>query len=161
MPEALASESIYTHQYVSNGNFCEVSWMSSLTFVVGTILMLISAIHVLWGLGVVWPAADAEDLAQMVIGGAPGRKMASSGPCFAVASVLFVAALGALSALGGISDWVRLGTTVVLGLRGVGGFFDTTLRPSIRGSTYVRLNLVLYSPLCLLLAALLLLDRLL
>lgn len=42
----------------------------------------------------------------------------------------------------------------VLGVRGVGGFLETRLRPEIQGSPYARLNVRLYSPLCLMLATL-------
>jgi hypothetical protein len=42
----------------------------------------------------------------------------------------------------------------VLGLRGAGGFLETRLRPEIQGSPYARLNVQLYSPLCLMLAGL-------
>jgi hypothetical protein len=37
----------------------------------------------------------------------------------------------------------------VFALRGVYGFFDARVRPTTRGSRFERLNVVVYSPLCL------------
>lgn len=54
-----------------------------------------------------------------------------------------------------MNSWVAVVPAVVFaGLRGVLGFFDTRLRPGTRGSRFARLNVALYSPLCLGLAAL-------
>ncbi|MEW5847790.1 MAG: DUF3995 domain-containing protein, partial [Myxococcota bacterium] len=51
---------------------------------------------------------------------------------------------------------VRLGAFGVAGvllLRGAVGFAEARLRPEVRGSRYARLNVSLYSPLCLALGA--------
>jgi hypothetical protein len=43
----------------------------------------------------------------------------------------------------------------VLVLRGLEGFVDVRLRPATVGSPFARLNVLIYSPLCLVLALLL------
>lgn len=129
------------------------------------VLSAIALLHVAWALGVRWPGTDRESLARTVVGGPPGMRMQGPVACLAVAVLLGLAAFLVLAAAGVVPaplppTLVRIGAwgaTAVLGVRGAGGFFDTRLRPAIRGSRYARLNVVLYSPLCLALAALMLL----
>lgn len=125
-------------------------------------LIMIAALHIAWALGWKWPGHDEESLARLVVGGPSGMRFPSAAACGIVAVLLCVAAtlvLGQQRILAlPLPRWlVQLGTAgvaAVLGLRGIGGFFDQRLRPQIKGSPFVRLNLWLYSPLCLILAAL-------
>lgn len=128
------------------------------------ILGTIAGLHVAWAFGWKWPGHDEESLARKVVGGPPGTRFPSASACAVVAVLLTVAVvliLGQQRILQlPLPPWVvQLGTcgvAVVLGLRGVGGFFDQRLRPQTQGSPFVRLNRWLYSPLCLVLAALIL-----
>lgn len=125
-------------------------------------LTALALLHVAWALGSYWPASNAADLADLVIGRTPGQEqLPGRGLTFLVAVLLLIAALLVLATSGLLPlplsmRWVRIGATglaAVLLLRGFGGFFDLKLRPSIAGTAYARANVRYYSPLCLLLAA--------
>jgi hypothetical protein len=123
----------------------------------------IAALHAYWALGGVWPGHDEDSLARTVVGGAPGMRFPGRGATWAVVVVLLAAAAIALGAGGvvalpapaaAVRGAALLGAAVLL-LRGLLGFVDTRLRPATVGSPFARLNVVLYSPLCLVLALLL------
>ncbi|MBM3678367.1 MAG: DUF3995 domain-containing protein [Actinobacteria bacterium] len=122
-------------------------------------LALLALLHVYWAGGGRWPARDDTSLAELVAG---AREMPSAIACHAVAVLLALAAafvLGASDALTlPLPGWIALagGWTVVgvLALRGLGGLVQGRLQPEIRRLRYHRWNLLLYSPLCLSLAAL-------
>ncbi len=137
-----------------------IEFYSSL--VVTIALAGIALIHVYWAAGGYFPGKDANSLAQTVVGGKSGMTMPPVLACLVVAGLLFVAAYVVL-VVGNITPpllslevhkLAAYGLCAVLFLRGAGGFFDARLRPEIKGSPYEKLNLVLYSPLCLTLAAL-------
>jgi hypothetical protein len=136
------------------------------------VLALLGLLHLYWAAGGKWPGKDAASLARTVVGGGEGLRFPTR-----TATVLVAIALGASAVLvavsGGLLPGGALGTLGALGvlgrstfafcgwalvavflLRGLGGFFEIYLRPSIAGSPYARWNVVLYSPLCLVLAAL-------
>lgn len=119
----------------------------------------LATLHVYWGLGGAWPARDERGLVEMVVGDTPDMKMPGLFACLVVTALLTLAALAPLSALGWFAlPFARLmtwGAAAVLALRGIGGLFETRFRPQIVGRPYARLNVRLYSPLCLALAALL------
>jgi Protein of unknown function (DUF3995) len=119
-----------------------------------TILLAIAALHVAWAFGVVWPGHDAQSLAQKVVGGRVGMLPPPKMACLAVALALLVACGLILGLFGSLSYFGTFGVSVVLALRGIGGFFDVYLRPVTRGSPFARLNIVLYSPLCVALSVL-------
>lgn len=127
------------------------------------ILGALSAAHLLWGLGSSWPLRSREALARTV-GGTPGAVVPGLGACGAVA--------GALAAAGGLTvsrvataDRARIPTGVshlgvrvvsgVLALRGAFGFAQSGLSPNSVTPEFRRLDLTAYSPLCLVLAAVL------
>ncbi len=124
-------------------------------------LAALAGLHVYWGFGGRWPGTDEETLAATVVGTPAGTKMPGTLPCLGVAGLLVAAAVLILSARGIVEGlppvlasggaWVVAG---VLLLRGVAGYFDTVIRPETIGTPFVRLNRVLYSPLCLALSAL-------
>ena len=128
-----------------------------LALLAAVVLVMISGLHVYWALGGVWPGHDGPSLAQRVFGGPPGTPLPAVGACLAVAALLLLAAW---TVIGAAWPWWMLpaaglwrlgawGVAGVLALRGGLGFFDTRLRPAIVGSPFVRLNRLVYSPLCL------------
>lgn len=138
-----------------------------------TVLVAIALLHIHWGVGGIWPAPSGEALLETVVGersrGPRKRSMPGVAACFIVAALLLVA--GALplmvrdllpvvvpASLASFGLWMATG---VLALRGLGGFFERRLRPGIVGLRYDRLNRVFYSPLCLVLATLLIASTLL
>lgn len=119
------------------------------------VITSLSGLHVYWALGGRWPGTDDADLAARVVG-------TTSFPpplaCVAVAAALLTGAALVLLAEHGIGGpIVRAGAWAVSAVfvaRGVVGLFDGRIRPAIREHPYHRPNLVLYSPLCLAIAAL-------
>lgn len=117
----------------------------------------LAVLHLYWGLGGRWPGHDEASLAATVYG--PSGTMPGRAACFAVAGLLVAASVTVLSATGlifalplaQVGSWIIV---VVLVARGGLGFFDRFLRPATRGTRFERLNLVIYSPLCLILGAL-------
>jgi hypothetical protein len=135
------------------------------------------ALHVLWASGSTWPAADAEALADVVIGRVPpeGRPDGDGGDRGsggadrslmpgAAASVAVAGLLGAAAALtAGASglvplpgrrtkDLAQLGGRVAAGVllaRGSGGLVLSSFGLGGASERFHRWNLRLYSPLCL------------
>ncbi len=136
--------------------------MSSWIAVVPAVVFAgLGALHAYWALGGLWPGKDPESLGDMVLGGPAGTRVPGPAACLAVFVVLGVGSVTVLASAGWLGQTVQPGARLlalagasVLTLRGVQGFFDTRLRPGTRGSRFARLNVVLYSPLCLGLAAL-------
>lgn len=122
----------------------------------------IAGLHVAWALGSPFPARDRDALVATVVGAPIGSPMPGRVATVVVAVGLVLMA-GWTAAQGGLvpspvpAPWLRAGSlaiVVIFGLRGIGGFFEPALRPSIRGTPYVRLSRWIYSPLALLIAAL-------
>jgi hypothetical protein len=121
-------------------------------------LLAAAALHVAWGRGSAFPAPDRATLAEAVIGAPPpaahdqGPGVPGAVACYSVAGALTVAAVG-INAKGPIRRLIALGVVTALGARGAVGLAG--LMPQEAGSpTFRRWNRLLYSPLCLLLAAL-------
>lgn len=122
----------------------------------------IAALHAYWAAGGFWPGRDAESLARIVVGGGPGMRFPGAAATWAVVAVLAVAAAIVLGAAGVVAlpvpAWVVRGAAVVAALvllaRGLEGFVDVRVRPETAGSPFERLNVRLYSPLCLVLSVL-------
>lgn len=120
-------------------------------------LLAIAAIHVAWAFGSPWPAANHDDLIELVVGMERGHPFPGRGLTLAVAALLLLAA-GLTLATALLPDarllqnltWLL---AVVLATRGFLGFFEGHLRPWTRRLPYHHWNRVLYSPLCLLMAA--------
>jgi hypothetical protein len=128
------------------------------------ILLAIAALHLYWGFGGFWPGTDADSLRATVVGTARG-------PMYGLAACAMVAgALGAAAAL--VVMRHTIGTTGLLRLVVLAGycvmilvFAARGLAPYVspvfeyaRGRPFFDLNLWLYAPLCLAIAALLVLD---
>jgi hypothetical protein len=126
------------------------------------VLLAIGGLHVYWLLGGRWPGRDAASLNAKVVGGrsGAGARMPRRLPTAVVSAALIGVALGALAARGVIAlplpgtvralTWVAAGA---LAVRGIGGFFDRWLRPHTAALPFARLNVRIYSPLCVALAA--------
>jgi hypothetical protein len=131
--------------------------MDALALTIAVVLFTLAVLHLYWAFGGMWPGRDGEELARLVVGGPIGLRMPSAAACVAVAVVLFVAAGLVLAAQGLLAlpismAWARVatfGVAGVLSVRGLGGFFETRLRPVILGTPYARLNVIAYSPLSL------------
>lgn len=128
------------------------------------ILVALAALHLYWGFGGFWPGTDANSLRETVVGTARG-------PMYGLAASAMVAgALGAAAAL--VAMRHTIGTTGLLRLVVFAGycvmilvFAARGLAPYVspvfeyaRGRPFFDLNLRLYAPLCLAIAALLVID---
>ena len=128
--------------------------------VAGILYLAIAGLHAYWALGGAWPGRDPDSLHRMVVGGPSGQYSPGPLATWMVAAILVGAAATVLGGAGLIPTpipgaWLR--TTALVGaavliLRGLEGFVDTRLRPSTVGGPFARLNVRLYSPLCLFLA---------
>ncbi len=126
-----------------------------------TVLSAIGAIHLAWAFGSTFPSADAQSLARMVVGGNTFPSKAASATVaglLGVASTMVVARARPKSSFGRRLPTVVtrpgvVGVAVVLGLRGAGGIISAALGIPQTTSAFRVLDLVLYSPLCLGLAA--------
>ncbi len=120
---------------------------------VPTGLLTIAALHAAWALGWRWPGRSDRELAETVVG--PGAKLPSPSAVLAVAGALTLAAsLVGAATRPEASRLVRTGAWGVAGtllLRGVVGPF-TDIAGGL-DDRYERLDLLLYSPLCLVLGA--------
>ena len=132
--------------------------MMLLAAVLALVLMAIAALHAYWGLGGVWPGADAASCARTVVGFTSATSM--PGPSLAVAAALCFSAIVAL-VLGGIIaspfPFFILGpaalaiTLVFLG-RGIAGFTPAWRRLTPE-QPFATLDVRYYSPLCLAIGA--------
>jgi hypothetical protein len=130
--------------------------MTTLAIGLAVVLWVIAALHAYWGLGGLWPAADAKTLARTVIG-APGVEvMPSLAACTVVAVVLAAAGLWPLFA-GGVlpaiwPKWLMLaggiGCAVAFLARGLAGYHPAWRRRWPE-QPFARLDRQRYAPLCL------------
>jgi hypothetical protein len=128
------------------------------------ILLAIAALHLYWGFGGSWPGTDANSLRETVVGTARG-------PMYGLAACAMVAgALGAAAALvvmrhtiatEGLLRFVVLAGYCVMILvfagRGLAPYVSPVFEYA-RGRPFFALNLWMYAPLCLAIAALLVID---
>ena len=124
------------------------------------VLLVITTLHVYWGIGGIWPGSDAASCARAVVGFRGVQEMPSPAASFAVAACLALATLWPL-ALEGVfaSPFPKQGlaaTALLIGLvflgRGIAGFTPWWRRLA-PVQPFARLDQRLYSPLCLLIGA--------
>jgi hypothetical protein len=128
--------------------------------VAAVMFVSIAAVHAYWAMGGLWPGTDTDSLHRMVVGGAPGRFSPGPAATWIVAALLLGAALTVLGGAGLVPlpvprPWLRTAALVgaaVLLIRGLQGFVDTRMRPDTAGGPFARLNVWIYSPLCLVLS---------
>ncbi len=118
------------------------------------------AIHAAWGLGMRWPGTDATSLARKVVG---SSIFPSSRDCFAVAGLLGIASSLVVARTRPKSRIAKIAPDPIAGLgvgvlgsvlaaRGVLGFVGSATNLLHTTPEFRRLNLVIYSPLCIALA---------
>lgn len=131
--------------------------MTALALILSFVLLVITSLHVYWGIGGIWPGKDQASCARAVVGFRGVDEMPSAGASFAVAACLALATLWPL-ALEGVfaSPFPREGlasTALLIGLvfigRGVAGFTPWWRRLAPE-QPFARLDRLYYSPLCLL-----------
>lgn len=119
------------------------------------VLAALGLLHLVWAAGLPWPLPNRTALALTVVGDAKQR-MPGRGATIVVAGLLLFASLWVLSLrgvvvpelpAGPVRASITWGMVAVFALRGVGGFMEVRLRPSIIGTPYLRWSLRLYSPL--------------
>ena len=130
--------------------------MTNLAYATSFVLLLIAALHLLWGLGVYWPASDETSLARAVVGAEGITQMPSFFACSFVTVALLIGT-GIVLRLGGVLElsalplWLfRLagaGFAFVLLTRGIVGFlpFWAEVTPE---EPFRTLDKQFYSPLC-------------
>lgn len=114
-----------------------------------------TVVHGMWARGSSWPAADREQLADLVVGARPFPGQGATWAVTAllgVATALTAARAGLLPFPGGRSAWpVRVGANVLaaaLLARGLGGLVVPGLGLVESTPQFRRWDLALYSPLC-------------
>lgn len=121
------------------------------------VLLLITTLHVYWGMGGIWPGTDARSCARAVVGFRGVDEMPSTVASFAVAACLALATLWPLALTGvfatpfpkqGLASSALMIGLVFLG-RGIAGFTPWWRRLAPE-QPFARLDRQLYSPLCLL-----------
>ena len=130
--------------------------------VAAAVLLVIGAFHV-WWVRSPWPCATRQDLARNVV----GRPEGDLPPIFAPLSILVGALLGVAAHLvaaeadvvpAGLPDGLvtagTCGVATVLFVRGVAGFVQSGLELGVAPARYRHLDVRVYSPLCVALAAL-------
>jgi hypothetical protein len=130
-------------------------------WIAASIFFALAALHLYWAVGGVWPGTNGTSLNQIVVGGAANTQPPSSLACLVVMMCLALAGWITPATQGMVPPLINLelnrlaalGVAGVLTLRGLGGYLETRFRPVIIGTPYAQLNLILYSPLCLALAA--------
>lgn len=130
--------------------------MIGFPIILSVTLFLIAALHVAWGAGVNWPLRDEARLAKLVVGARGISRMPPGWAAMSVAVALIIAALLVLG-LGGLIKlplpaqtllglgWVMVAVFILRGLAGYLPAWQRMLEPD-----FVRLNVLCYSPLCLL-----------
>lgn len=123
------------------------------------VLAVVAGLHVIWAASP-WPFATRAEFARTIVG---VQVEQSPGPVLSllVAGTLFAGTAGVLIGAGllriAVPDrFVRVGLWAlagVLGLRGVVGLLTSATDLAPAPWVYQRLDLMIYSPLCLLLAA--------
>lgn len=112
----------------------------------------IALVHFAWAAGLTWPAVDRAQLAQYVIG---RKTMPGRVPTAIVGfGLLVVALLFASTSEAAALSSARGAVIAIFAVRGVGGLFESRVRAEIVGTPYALYSRFMYSPLCLVLAAL-------
>ncbi|RWQ38050.1 MAG: DUF3995 domain-containing protein [Mesorhizobium sp.] len=131
--------------------------MIILAFALSLVLLLITTLHVYWGIGGIWPGRDATSCARAVIGFRGVDEMPAPFASFAVAACLGLATLWPMALEGvfatpfpkvGLAATALLIALVFLG-RGIAGFTPWWRRLTPE-QPFARFDVSYYSPLCLL-----------
>ena len=128
--------------------------MVPLTYITFSALLLISGLHIVWGLGILWPHKEEKALVQAIAGFRGVEKMPPAAASLFVAALVLIAAMIALD-LGQVSSIFPRSITIVGGVvilfvflgRATLGCtpFWSTLTPE---QPFRRLDTAFYTPLC-------------
>jgi hypothetical protein len=122
-------------------------------------LTAIAALHVAWGLGMTFPAANRDDLFHLVVGATRQTELPSLPQCLAAATAIFLSGATALL----VADLVKLPApswmvttlgvlvTLVFAGRGVAAYTPAWRRRFAK-QPFATMDQSWYGPLCLLLA---------
>jgi Protein of unknown function (DUF3995) len=120
------------------------------------LVALVGIVHVVWALGSPWPAADREELTAHVFPSSGRHQRSARLPSRAitlgVAAAFFT--MSACLVRPGASRWLVLGIALVFAARGAGGLFLWRQARGAPSSPFHVYNRLMYSPCCLLVAAL-------
>ncbi|HEY4193830.1 MAG TPA: DUF3995 domain-containing protein [Mesorhizobium sp.] len=95
--------------------------MIVLAFALSFVLLLITALHVYWGIGGIWPGTDAASCARAVCGFEGMDEMPPPSSSFAVAACLVLATLWPIALVGVFATpFPDIGLALVAGLIGLG-----------------------------------------
>ena len=127
-----------------------IQYVGVITFL---ILNFLSALHIYWGLGGIWPGKNKQDLIDRVYG--RGDKMPKFLECFIVALLLtftsFLPILKFFTQSKYISTFslnvIIIFIMFIFVVRGILGYLPIVERQM--NPKFVRLNRIFYSPLCL------------
>ncbi|MCK8463902.1 DUF3995 domain-containing protein [Aliiroseovarius sp. S1339] len=133
--------------------------MSVLASILIATLLVIAAIHMVWGAGLTWPVANEALLARTVVGQKGIAHMPPGWASFAVAGALGVATVITADLIGWVGllpSWITRGAVwmmvAVFAIRGAASYVLALLRVPVE-EPFARLDLILYGPLCLAIAA--------
>ena len=129
--------------------------MTILAYSLSAVLAVISAMHLYWAFGGIWPARSEQTLARTVVGMRNITRMPSRGMTVAVVVCLAVAAVWPLSVAGVVGPdmpvWFAGAGTIILAavflLRGTAGMVSLMDR-RFPEEPFITLNRQIYSPLC-------------
>ncbi len=130
--------------------------MIVLASLLSIVLLLITALHVYWGLGGVWPGRDSASCADTVVGFEGVDEMPSLA-CFAVAACLLLVTLWPMAVASAFATPFPPAGLAVVALvialfflgRGILGFTQRWRRLTPK-KPFAELDVKFYSPLCLL-----------
>ncbi|GAA4223615.1 hypothetical protein GCM10022254_01110 [Actinomadura meridiana] len=125
---------------------------------VAAVLVLDALLHVYWMTGRTWPARDVSTLSRGLLNAdVPFTPRVLAPLVLALAGAGATVLAQADVILSGLPGWLPLAGTFVVaagvGVRALAGVAWALGMGAERGSTFYRLNLVLYTPLCLVLVA--------
>ena len=121
-------------------------------------LMAVAGLHASWARGGVWPAQNADQLADWVVGEAFRVGMPPAKAIWLVVAALVFAACDGLALAVHFSDpmeklvvWAGAGLCGVFGLRGIAGY-TPFWRAAHPGVSFTWMDKRFYSPFCVLIA---------
>ncbi|WP_342076571.1 DUF3995 domain-containing protein [Yoonia sp. SS1-5] len=126
--------------------------MTLLAILISGVLVGISALHALWGMGKWVPIADEAELARAFVGARGVTRMPGPIPCFLVVAALVMVTVLIWLPPGGLRDAILGLAAAVLILRG-GLAYTRLWRRMTPEEPFARYDRTRYGPLCLALGA--------
>lgn len=124
----------------------------AVALILSFVLLVIAALHVLWGIGYWFPIRDEAALVRAVVGAAGQSKMPGAVPCAFVAVALLFALMCLWWPPGQLRSWILAVIGVVFGTRG-GATYTALWRRWTPVEPFARLDRTYYGPLCLLIGS--------